>query len=250
MAKSKWFAYNSDNSDSKLNLFCFPYAGGSASIFVQWKKNISEEISVYPVLYPFREARRSERMPDTVQELAKSFVDENEELLTSKKFGIFSHCAGSLIAYEVLVYLREKCNAEPEFFVVSGAEPPQFSLSTLAYLKSAGDEEFLNYLIGSNFVKPDIVSNKGFLSYYIPIIREDFKSLFNYTKTDAEKFKCPIFSFIGKEDMVVNHSRIADWAAYTEGKTSFNEFDGDHYYFTSIPGPMCGEIEKIYNECR
>lgn len=247
MAKSKWFAYTSENPDSKLNLFCFPYAGGSASVFVQWKKNIGADISVFPVLYPFREARRSERMPETVQELAKSFVDENEELLKSKDFAIFSHCAGAVIAYEVIVFLREKCNIEPKFFVVSGAEPPQYSLNTFEHLKNANDDDFLKYLIDSHFVNADIVNNTGFLTYYIPIIREDFKSLFTYSKTEAEKFNCPIHSFVGKEDAVIDHSKLESWKEYTAVKTEFKVFDGDHYYFTSIPTLICAEIEKIFN---
>lgn len=249
MSKSKWFAYASDNSNSSLNLFCFPYAGGSASLFVQWKKHFGSEVSVYPVLYPFREARRSERMPDTVQQLAKEFVDDNEEMLRSGKFAIFAHCAGASIAYETVIYARKKLSIEPEFIIVSGAEPPKNSISAFAGMSDAGDDEFLQYLIDSHFVKPDVVNNKGFLTYYIPIIREDFKSLFKYNMTKSEKLSCPIYCFFGQYDQVIFISELDKWRNYTSAETIYRQFSGDHYYFTGITDEICdviGEICKNY----
>lgn len=247
MPKSKWFAYASDNNNSKLNLFCFPYAGGSASLFVYWKKYFGSEVNVYPVLYPFRETRRSERMPDTIQQLAMEFVDDNEEMLKSGKFAFFAHCAGASIAYEVIIYARKKLGIEPEFIIVSGAETPNNSLSAFADMSDAGDDEFLQYLINSHFVEPDIVNNKGFLTYYIPIIREDFKSLFKYSMTKADKLSCPIYSFCGQDDKVIEIPKLSEWEDFTSAETIFRQFTGDHYYFTKMTEEIC---EVIYGICK
>ncbi len=244
MTKNKWFAYASDNSESKLNLLCFPYAGGSASLFVQWKKKIGNDISVYPVLYPFREARRSERMPDTIQELAQKFVDENEEFLKSKDFAIFAHCAGATIAYEVVVYLRLKYGIEPKFFIASGAEPPCYSLESFVGFDEANDEQFIKYLIDSHFVNADVIDNSGFINYYIPIIKEDFKSIFAYSETKSSKLNCQIISICGDEDSVIDKSRLKDWQNYSEKDVIYESFVGDHYYFTSKTEEMCN---MIYN---
>ena len=64
---SKWFAYGMTHEQADLNLLLFPFAGGCPSVFVQWKRLLCPKANVYPVLYPFREARRSEQLPDTVQ---------------------------------------------------------------------------------------------------------------------------------------------------------------------------------------
>ena len=33
----------------KINLFCLPYAGSSASVFFKWKKYLDEDIMLYPI---------------------------------------------------------------------------------------------------------------------------------------------------------------------------------------------------------
>lgn len=246
MAKNKWFAYNSTNDEAKLNLLCFPYAGGSASIFLNWKKLVSSEIAVFPVQYPFREARRSEKMPESVQLLAQNFVDENIDMLSSKEFAIFAHCAGATIAYEVIIYAKQKYNIEPKFFIASGAEPPEYSLDQFAYLENASDNEFLLYLIDNHFVKEDVLSNTGFLTYYIPIIREDFKLLFKYAKSDTVKLPCPLYVFVGSNDLVINKGRLDSWNNYCDVKLSFQEYEGDHYYFLSDHEAICTQISNIY----
>ena len=74
---SKWFAYGMTHEQADLNLLLFPFAGGCPSVFVQWKRLLSAKVNVYPVLYPFREARRSEQLPDTVQQQMKLYSPAN-----------------------------------------------------------------------------------------------------------------------------------------------------------------------------
>lgn len=33
----------------KVKLFCIPYAGGSASIYLRWKKYFKEQVEIYPI---------------------------------------------------------------------------------------------------------------------------------------------------------------------------------------------------------
>lgn len=247
MVKNKWISFSNNREDAKLNLLCFPYAGGSPSFFAQWKRIMPEEINMCPVLYPFREVRRSEQMPDTIQELAKDFVDNNEELF-QKPFAVFGHCAGGTIGYEVCVEARKKYGVEPVYFVASGEEPPEYSLEAFQYLEDASNEEMLDYLIEHHFAEESIRTNKGFLDYYLPIIRVDFNMLYHYHMTVCEKFNCPIYVITGEGDQVIEKERLDNWNKYTNGKVSYMTFPGDHYYLAHEAQALCNLMKDFYEE--
>ncbi len=248
MIKKKWLVYTGEKTGAELNLFCFPYAGGSASIFIKWKNFVDSSFNIYPVQYPFREARRSENMPETVQMLAENFVNDNLELLKSKSFAFFAHCAGASIAYEAAVYISENYHLEPIFMIVSGSEPPHFSLNAFEGMKNADYQTFLKYLIDSHFVSPSVVGNQGFLEYYMPIIREDFRLLFEYKRTEYKPFSFPIYSIVGDNDMVIDDSRLTDWNLYSEFPVVYETVSGGHYYLTENPETICCRINMIYQK--
>ncbi|WP_264294622.1 thioesterase domain-containing protein, partial [Mediterraneibacter gnavus] len=58
-------------------------------------------------------------MLDSIQELVKSFVDENITMLKERKFGFLGHCSGSIVAYEAAKYAKEAYGIEPEIMFVS-----------------------------------------------------------------------------------------------------------------------------------
>ena len=244
---SKWFAYGMTHEQADLNLLLFPFAGGCPSVFVQWKRLLSAKVNVYPVLYPFREARRSEQLPDTVQQLAQSLAAENEAVF-SGKYAIFAHCAGASVAYETILAAKQLYGTEPEWLIVSGAEPPEYSLESLRYLADASPAEFLDYLISRGFAEESVRDNPAFLSYYLPIISADFRMLFSYRMTAAPPLHCPIFRFRGDTDKVIDPARLAAWQHYTEGTCTEQVFSGGHYYFTADPAPVCSSINRILEQ--
>lgn len=242
---NKWFAFGAERENASLSLLLFPFAGGCPSAFVQWKNKLTDDISIYPVQYPFREARRKETLPDTVRELAETLVRENEAVF-SGKYAVFAHCAGAAIAYETVLEARKMYGTEPEFMIVSGAEPPEYSLESLKYLSQAEETEFLDYLISRGFADESVRKNSAFLSYYLPIIKADFTLMFSYIMTrDEEPLHCPLYIFRGDDDKVIDVNRLEDWKKYTTAETSERIFDGGHYYFTNDPDTVCAEIGRI-----
>ena len=75
--KNKWFAHQTSNPEAKLNLLCFVFAGGSPSFFAPWKTIFPSTVNLMPVLYPGRESRAAEILPDTMEELVETFSKES-----------------------------------------------------------------------------------------------------------------------------------------------------------------------------
>src|ERR1700741_5310415 len=81
-------------------LFCFPYAGGSASKYRQWRDFLPAGAELCAIQLPGREQRIVEpalrRMDDAVNALVHALLP-----YVDRPFVFFGHSMGAVIAYEV-----------------------------------------------------------------------------------------------------------------------------------------------------
>lgn len=49
-------------ANPRLCLFCFPYAGGGASVYARWAKTYPETVEVCPIQLPGRENRLRDQL--------------------------------------------------------------------------------------------------------------------------------------------------------------------------------------------
>jgi surfactin synthase thioesterase subunit len=68
--------------------------------FSHYKHNENAKINVLPVIYPFREKRMGEPMPKTVDELVRTFINENKKMLSSD----FSQMTDGDILNDLLIF--------------------------------------------------------------------------------------------------------------------------------------------------
>lgn len=240
----KWFSCVQEHEQAKTTLLVFPHAGGSPSNFASWRQMIPDTINLYPVLYPGREARSGEEMPASVQELAREFVTANEEILKGS-YAVFAHCAGASIAYEVVIQAQKRYGTAPVVFIASGAEAPEYQLSSLAFLKNASAEQFGRYLVQEGFVEQEVLDNPFFAEYYMPIIRQDFELMYRYKATGNQKIQAPICLMIGEQDKVIEQERAKEWSRYTTVSMETVYMQGGHYYFNENSRAACAQVCSI-----
>ena len=127
-----------------------------------------------------REKRIREKMLDSIQELVKSFVDENITMLKERKFGFLGHCSGSIVAYEAAKYAKEAYGIEPEIMFVSSCyAPDDYSAPALS---SLDDEDLLNVIKDAGYVTQELLDNPFMFEYFAPIARKDFYIQENYSR--------------------------------------------------------------------
>jgi surfactin synthase thioesterase subunit len=108
---------------TQLRLFCFPYAGGGASIFRQWQENIPEGIQICAVQLPGRENRITEP-PFTRLSLLVDAMVEAFGPYFDVPFAFFGHSIWAKIAFELVRELRRKKGVQLVHLFVSGSRPP------------------------------------------------------------------------------------------------------------------------------
>lgn len=176
--ESKWFVdENVENIDKEI-LLCFPYAGASINMFSMWKEYI-DKVIVCPVKLPFRDARRKEKLPESVQKLAEVFVKENIDIMR-KRYSIFGHCTGAILGYEIARQTYEKTGNEPTVIIASSSQEPAIIPKEAILLAGASDSEIQAYLETERLVDKSILEMPEFQEYYFPILRADFRLFASY----------------------------------------------------------------------
>ncbi len=235
----RWFRYETDYEDKKLNLICFSHAGGSARSYISWKKYLPADIGLLPVQLPMRENRIRETMPENIQSIVRMIVDENRDIF-ERKFALFGHSLGSFFAFETAAYCQKKLGVEPSAVFVSGTVDPEHSKEK-GKLLDLDDTKIMKLLLNFNGTEEILLENKSFRDYLLPIIRTDFRLFRDYHNTEV-KIDCPLYSYSGSLDPFANSAEVQKWRKFTCKRYSHREFTGGHFYMNQHIRELCSDI--------
>jgi len=123
--EDKWLPYWQRRPHARIRLFCFPYAGGGASIFRTWHERFPSEVEICPVQWPGREGRLAEApiadLPVLVEKVAVALAP-----YLDIPYAFLWHSMGALVSFELTRYLRRTDRlALPVHLFVSGRRAPQ-----------------------------------------------------------------------------------------------------------------------------
>ncbi|HEX8922184.1 MAG TPA: alpha/beta fold hydrolase, partial [Pyrinomonadaceae bacterium] len=206
---SNWVLCQKSDPGAILRLFCFPYAGGSASIFREWAQSLPATVEVCAIQLPGRGSRLLEpaitKMPRLIKAIAPALVP-----YLDKPFAFFGHSMGNIISLELARYLRKKMKIEPAHLFVSGSRAPQLpNTEPKSYnLPEAG---FMAYLRRLNGTPAEILEHPELMELMLPVLRADFELVQTYVYTHAKPLACPITAFGGSLDKEVGRRGLQAW---------------------------------------
>ncbi len=222
-------------------LFCFPHAGAGATVYAPWGREVPAAISLYPVLYPGREQRRNDAIPETLKQLAESIADEGKDVFAEKPFVMCGHCEGGIIAYETAVILEEKYGIVPKQLIVTGANPPSVPTGKVIG-ESVSLHEAANIFAERGFIDKKFANNKMYAECFVPILIKDFLLLQNYLDSGYRKVSCPILLMYGSDDPNIDRESINLWDKYSSAGFEAKAIEGGHFF---INADNISEIMKI-----
>lgn len=124
LTPNPWVAGSRSNAEARLRLFCFPYAGGGASIYRDWTAALPPVVEVYPVQLPGRQSRLHE-LPFTRMSLLVPELVEGLQPYLDRPFAFWGHSMGALISFELARHLSHENRPGPLHLFVSGYRAPQ-----------------------------------------------------------------------------------------------------------------------------
>jgi medium-chain acyl-[acyl-carrier-protein] hydrolase len=229
----QWIAHGISRSDAKVNLICIPYAGAGANIYGKWKEICPVEYSILPLLFPQRETRYREKMPEHVEQLAEMFVSEAKEIF-EKPVVLFGHCTGATLAYEIALAADRIRGKKVAGVIASSANEPEQVPEEIKELMCASNEQLIAYLRKEELVEEEMLEDEDFCAYYLPVLQADFKMYGTYQLKQKKLLDCPIMTVYDPDDVKVSEKSVGAWAEYTRDDYRSYHVKGGHYYIDDL----------------
>jgi surfactin synthase thioesterase subunit len=237
-----WLILREPKRKTRLRLFCFPYAGGGASVFRQWSENMPEGVEVCPVQLPGRENRITEPLFTRLSPLVDAMVKALDPYF-DVPFAFFGHSIGTKIAFELARELRRKYCVQPVHLFVSGSRPPQIPEPRPLHLLP--EHEFAKELCRFSGTPEAVLQSRELMEMYLPILRADFSIDETYIYYEDNLFDCPISAFGGSEDKETNRKELDAWRQHTTGTFTLQIFQGDHFFIKTSQSLLLDSISQV-----
>lgn len=228
---STWLVVPRPNPEAKLRLFCFPYSGASAAIYLRWPESLPPNIEVCAVQLPGHGTRLAEppfrRLPALVQATAQALLP-----YLDLPFAFFGHSMGALLSFELARHLRQQLRLSPQHLFASGHGAPQLP-DRSPPMHQLPECEFVDRLRELNGTPEEVLAHDELRQLVIPILRADFAICETYVYRPEPPLPCPISAYGGLRDRYVSHEELVAWQQQTTGAFVVRMFPGDHFYLNA-----------------
>jgi surfactin synthase thioesterase subunit len=231
-AENPWLVCFEQRPQAHLRLFCFPYAGGGASLFRQWGALFPPEVEVYAVQLPGREDRRREEAFTEVPALIAA-LSQNLEPLLDRPFAFFGHSLGGLLNFELARCLRRQSGLLPLRLFIAACRAPQ-SLGLSFPIAGLPDAEFLAQVqLRYGDLPKAVLDEPELLQLVLKVLRSDLKALESYLYQPEPPLACAISVFGGASDPVVSREDLENWQLQTRQDLQLTILPGGHFFVNS-----------------
>lgn len=242
---SKWFKVLHSTTNPKLRLFCFPYAGGSASVFAGWAGKLPGCIDLLAIQSPGRGARFSEP-PINCLKTKVNILHKEILPYTNIPYIFIGHSNGALLAYELARELQRSGNCNLKHIIISAKRAPHLPrLREPIYNLSRN--EFIKELKKYDFTPNEVLENEELMEVFLPMLRADFSLSDTYVFHENEKLVSEASLFWGTQDDDIPVIDVQAWRELILGKTQLVEFDGDHFFISKKQDEFINQINHVLN---
>jgi medium-chain acyl-[acyl-carrier-protein] hydrolase len=225
-----WIRFHMPDPRARLRLFCFPYAGGGASIYRGWIGRFPSWVDVCPVQLPGREERIREPAFTHMDALCAALLPTLAPYL-DQPVALFGHSMGALIAYQLATRLHDPENG-PVHLLVSGQRAPHLPLGRPPSY-NLPDAAFAERLRDLNGTPAPVLQNPELMELVRPLLRADFELSECTPRERRDLLDCPITAFGGLADREIERPHLEAWRETTRGAFDLHMLPGDHFYLAA-----------------
>ena len=227
-----WFNCAKPDSQARLRLFCFPYAGGGAAIYRGWENFLPPGLEVWPVQPPGRGSRFKETAFASMNSLVEAAAIAMEPFL-DLPIAFFGHSVGAFASFEMAHLLSEKFGIKVRHLFVSGARGPHLPRNR-RNIHDLPEEEFITELKTLNGTPHEVLDHPDLMKIISATLRADFAIAETYRASlNRPRLSCPITVFGGVEDTLVSKEDLEAWKLHTTNSFELWQLPGDHFFIHS-----------------
>lgn len=225
---------------TKIKLFCFPYAGGSAQVYHHWIKSLNPAIEVVPIELSGRGTRFNEPLYKDFEELVNDVYHQIYNDVVHNPYAFFGHSLGALIAFELVQKIGINNLPDPKHVFYSGKSAPHIENKKKVIYHLLDTEDFKKEIIQLGGTPAGIFEHIEFEKLFLPLLRNDFKLAETYDfKKDKRLYNGEITVMLGKKDDLTAQ-QCHEWSKTTSNICNIIYFNGGHFFIHN-------ENEKIFD---
>ncbi|WP_440902634.1 thioesterase II family protein [Actinosynnema sp.] len=239
-ARSRWFASSDTPADPVCELLCFPHAGGGGATFHGWQR-AATSVRVSAVLLPGRERRLDEPAIADLAELVDALVPVVGSR-THRRYALYGHSAGALIAFELARGLRASGFPPPALLVVAGCEAPQAVEFDRAH--DLPRDELIAWLAATGGLDPEALAYPALVDLMLPSLRADLALAETYVHRPGPPLETPVLVLRGADDTQVTVEGSRGWSALTSRDCRVADFPGGHFFVQEHEADVLATVER------
>ncbi|QMU70033.1 thioesterase II family protein [Streptacidiphilus sp. P02-A3a] len=204
-------------------LVCFPYAGGGATAFACWRRELPAWLGLYAHVAPGREERGREAPLRTVAELV---ADVLPDLLALPGPPVLvGHSFGAYLCYELAHRLTLTGRPPAQLVVLASGAPG------LTALRPVGTDQEIEQLWRSLGADPAGLARPEFRERFFPVLRADLGAHAGFrTPPSRPRLTMPVSVLYGDQDPVATAAEAEKWRLLCDGPFQLAAVPGGHFF--------------------
>ncbi|WP_369212145.1 thioesterase II family protein [Streptomyces flavofungini] len=237
----RWFTRHPSTGTPVLRLFCFPYAGGGASVFHDWGGELPEGVDLWAAQLPGRESRVAEAPVRRMDAL----VDALHEAIAPRldmPYAFFGHSMGALVAFELTRRLRAAGRRLPERLLLGAFRAPQLPNPHIRIHHLP--DEVLKTVLRKEGTPQQVLDNDELMRALLPTLRADLEVCDTYRHRAEPPLRMPVTLFGGHQDVRVSRGDLDRWRAQADGEFRLVMLPGSHFFLHSSQDLLLAELRS------
>lgn len=233
-----------------MRLFCFTFAGGTASFFDQLDSYIPPEMKLVKLEYPGHGKRRKEPLCQGFSELVGDLYETIREYNADEMpYALLGYSMGTIATVEILSKILKEGEFGPPVHVFLAAHEPHTKSELEDFCSSELDDLVKERTIRFGGIPEKLIHNNSFWRVYLPVYRADYGMIgrYDFNRLDM-KFDIPATVFYSEAD--TPWVEIEKWKKIFTGECKFIRYEGNHFFIKEHTREMAETILKsLRSEC-
>ncbi len=215
---------------SKVKLFCFPYAGGAAASYNQWRPLLDPVIEFRPIELAARGRRMREPNYNSIDDAVEDVYKIINAELTQGPYALYGHSMGTMIAIELAYKIKKNGLPAPIHIIFSGRCAPQVPRDNKRKLHHLPDDRFKEEMLEMGGTPKEFFEHPELMEVFLPLLRGDFRLTETYIHPPKDAPLDVDFTVLSGKKDEDTPEEVEAWRIHTTGNCDIHYFEGDHFF--------------------